>query len=76
MEVLILNIIYMDILLIGKVSTDTAKIVNSLTTSATWAIYKDKNILFHVVASDGTKSFISDGHTVIQEDNANLIIWQ
>ena len=67
----------MDLLLIGKVSQDTAKIVNNLTTSSMWAIYKDQNILFHVIASDGpNKCFISDGQTVIQEDNANLIIWQ
>lgn len=73
---LILNIIYMDILLIGKVSQETARIANSLTTSSSWAIYKDQNTLFHVVAQDGPKVYISDGTTIIEEQFANLIIWQ
>jgi hypothetical protein len=66
----------MDILLIGKVSQETAKIANSLTTSNTWAIYANGNTLFHVVAQDGPKTFISDGTTIIEEQFCNLITWQ
>ena len=75
MDKLILNVIYSDILLLGEISKETAKIVNNLTTSSNWAMYKECNTVYQVIATDGNKSFISDGTNVTAEDTANLFIW-
>ena len=75
MDKLILNVIYSDILLLGEITKETATIINNLTTSSIWAMYKESNTVYQVVATDGNKSFISDGTNITATDTANLFIW-